>query len=104
MSENFTKNGGVSSGEEETIRLKRMRLPKEPYKILSAPLLKDDFYLNLLDWSDCKNIGIGLQTSVFVWSGCTSKVSKIYEARDCADYVCSVGFLKNSPKLAIGTA
>jgi cell division cycle 20-like protein 1 (cofactor of APC complex) len=53
-------------------------IKSEPYKILEAPYLRDDFYLNLVDWSDNDNIGVGLQTSLFVWSGCTSKVRKVY--------------------------
>ena len=43
-----------------------------------APLLKDDFYLNLVDWSDNDNIGVGLDTSLCVRSGCFSKVTRIY--------------------------
>ncbi len=50
----------------------------EPYKILGAPYLRDDFYLTLVDRSDNDNIGVGLQTSLYVWSGCTSKVRKVY--------------------------
>jgi hypothetical protein len=38
--------------EEEKFKAKKQKkIAKEPYKILDAPLLKDDFYLNLLDWS-----------------------------------------------------
>jgi len=53
---------------------------KEPFKILEAPYLRDDFYLNLVDWSDTNHIGVGLQNSLYVWSGCSSKVKKIYES------------------------
>lgn len=27
------------------------KIPKAPFKVLDAPALKDDFYLNLIDWS-----------------------------------------------------
>jgi hypothetical protein len=38
--------------EDRKINGKRSKkIAKEPYKILDAPLLKDDFYLNVLDWS-----------------------------------------------------
>lgn len=61
---------------------KKVRAPikAQPYKILEAPFLRDDFYLNLVDWSDNDNIGVGLQTSLYIWSGCTSKVRKVYES------------------------
>lgn len=73
-----------------------------PYKILDAPYLRDDFYLNLVDWSSNDHIGVGLQSSIYVWSGCTSKVKKIYEAEAITDYICSVAFLKHTNKICSG--
>lgn len=35
------------------------RIAKEAYKVLDAPGLQDDFYLNLLDWSSNNQIAIG---------------------------------------------
>jgi hypothetical protein len=38
--------------EEGSATIKPTRkVPKLPFKVLDAPSLKDDFYLNLLDWS-----------------------------------------------------
>ena len=31
---------------------KKRNIPKIPYKVLDAPSLLDDFYLNLVDWSN----------------------------------------------------
>lgn len=73
-----------------------------PYKILDAPYLRDDFYLNLVDWSDNDSIGVGLQSSIYLWSGCTSKVKKIYESKSATDYICSISFLKHAPKICAG--
>ncbi|KAM0987779.1 hypothetical protein ACFX2I_011791 [Malus domestica] len=28
-----------------------LKVPRSPYKVLDAPALQDDFYLNLVDWS-----------------------------------------------------
>lgn len=82
---------------------KKRTIQKTPYKILDAPMLKDDFYLNLIDWSYNNNIAVGLQNSIYIWSGCSSKVEKLYESGDYSDYVCSVAFGKNSPFLAFGS-
>jgi cell division cycle 20-like protein 1 (cofactor of APC complex) len=57
---------------------KPRKISKKPYKILDAPNLQDDFYLNLLDWSDSNHIAVALDSSLYVWSGCGSEVSKIY--------------------------
>jgi hypothetical protein len=57
---------------------KRQHLPTQPYKILPATYLRDDFYLNLVDYADSGNIGVGLQGGLFVWSGCATKVTRAF--------------------------
>jgi cell division cycle 20-like protein 1 (cofactor of APC complex) len=37
---------------------------KTPYRVLDAPELADDFYLNLVDWSSTNVLGVGLVTGV----------------------------------------
>jgi len=40
--------------EEELLseQYKKQRvIPSQPFKVLDAPSLQDDFYLNLVDWS-----------------------------------------------------
>jgi cell division cycle 20-like protein 1 (cofactor of APC complex) len=41
--------------------------------------LQDDFYLNLLDWSSNNIIAAGLESLVVLWSGCSSKITPLYE-------------------------
>ena len=43
-------------------------------QVLDAPLLQDDFYLNLVDWSSQNLLAVGLGSSVYLWSASTSKV------------------------------
>lgn len=43
-------------------------------QVLDAPLLQDDFYLNLVDWSSQNILAVGLGSSVYLWSAFTSKV------------------------------
>jgi cell division cycle 20-like protein 1 (cofactor of APC complex) len=62
---------------DQTVKMsakKKRNIQKIPYKILEAPRLKDDFYLNLIDWSQSNQIAVGLQSEVYLWSGCSSKV------------------------------
>ncbi|RIB22307.1 hypothetical protein C2G38_1007703 [Gigaspora rosea] len=35
-------------------------ISRTPYKVLDAPDLQDDFYLNLVDWSSTNVLGVGL--------------------------------------------
>jgi|JI6StandDraft_1071083.scaffolds.fasta_scaffold04240_8 cell division cycle 20-like protein 1 (cofactor of APC complex) len=81
---------------------KKRSIQKQPYKVLEVPQLKDDFYLNLIDWSQNNHVAVGLQSSLYVWSGCSSRVQKIYSSEDYSDYICSVAFGKNNPYLAFG--
>lgn len=36
---------------QPSLQKNHRRVSKKPYKILDAPNLQDDFYLNLIDWS-----------------------------------------------------
>lgn len=51
------------------------KISKAPYKVLDAPLLQDDYYLNLVDWSSSNVLAVALGSAVYLWSACTSKVS-----------------------------
>jgi cell division cycle 20-like protein 1 (cofactor of APC complex) len=49
--------------EEEALKLpqkKTRKIPKIPFKVLDAPQLSDDFYLNLVDWSDSNFLAVAL--------------------------------------------
>ena len=48
-----------------------------PFKVLDAPALQDDFYLNLVDWSSHNVLAVGWGPCVYLWSACTSLVTKL---------------------------
>jgi cell division cycle 20-like protein 1 (cofactor of APC complex) len=52
--------------------LKSRRVSKVPFKVLDAPQLQDDFYLNLVDWSSTNVLAVGLLDAVYIWSACTN--------------------------------
>ena len=76
--ENDTQRTGLNAilSNDEDIQmvnsqtqLKSVRkIPKEPFKVLDAPNLQDDFYLNLLDWSSTNILAVGLNGAVYIWS------------------------------------
>ena len=79
-----------------------------PTRVLDAPGLLDDYYLNLLDWSCTNLVAIALEAQVYVWNAETGDVSKLCEvgSGEEADPE-SVGSLKFSDDgsyLAIGTS
>lgn len=69
---------------------------------MPANNLKDDFYLNLLDYADSGHIGVGLQGGLFIWSGCATKVTKAYEFGEEGESICSLGFMRGGSKVALG--
>lgn len=61
-------------------KLKSVRkIPKEPFKVLDAPNLQDDFYLNLVDWSSSNILAVGLNGAVYIWSASNQNVQKLCE-------------------------
>lgn len=42
---------GFDSDNVIVPKTKQRQIPKIPFKVLDAPALKDDYYLNLVDWS-----------------------------------------------------
>ena len=53
------------------------QISRTPFKVLDAPELADDFYLNLVSWSASNVLGVGLNSCVYLWSAQTSKVTKL---------------------------
>ncbi|AMD21289.1 HER010Wp [Eremothecium sinecaudum] len=50
-----------------------------PERILDAPGFQDDFYLNLLSWSQKNVLAIALDQSLYLWNGETGEVTLLVE-------------------------
>ncbi|KAJ5372277.1 hypothetical protein N7517_004283 [Penicillium concentricum] len=85
----------------ETPRKQARYVNKVPYKVLDAPDLQDDFYLNLVDWGSSNVLGVGLANSVYMWNSHTGGVTRLCELKD--DTVTSVSWIQRGTHLAIGT-
>ncbi|TFY77834.1 hypothetical protein EWM64_g6178 [Hericium alpestre] len=76
---------------------------KTPYRVLDAPELADDFYLNLVDWSSTNVLGVGLGSSVYLWQAHTAAVSKLCDLSSTTDSISSVSWVQKGSTLAVGT-
>lgn len=56
---------------------KLRKINKVPIKVLDAPALYDDFYLNLIDWSSSNLLSVGLSNSVYIWNASNCKVVRL---------------------------
>lgn len=87
----------------QTPRKVPRKVPKVPFKVLDAPHLQDDFYLNLVDWSQTNVLSVGLSSCVYLWSACTSRVTKLCDLGS-EDAVTSVAWTQRGSHLAVGTS
>jgi len=86
-----------------TDRCKR-KIAKVPTKVLDAPSLQDDFYLNLVDWSSQNVLAVGLGSCVYLWSAATSKVTQLCDFSETEDVVTSVAWSEGGRHLAVGSS
>ncbi|KAF9920466.1 ubiquitin-protein transferase activating protein [Linnemannia zychae] len=82
---------------------KKRTILTSPEKILDAPGLVDDYYLNLLSWSCLNQLAIGLDKSVYVWNADSGQVESLVTLKGNMDSVASVSWALDGSSLAVGT-
>lgn len=76
------------------------KISSVPFKVLDAPALQDDFYLNVVDWSSQGLLAVGLGSCVYLWTP-QGKVTKLNDVGQ-TDSITSVSWSKNGNFLSIG--
>lgn len=79
------------------------KISRIPFKVLDAPELQDDFYLNLVDWSSQNVLAVGLGSCVYLWSACTSQVTRLCDLSSDNNSVTSVSWSERGNQVAVGT-
>ena len=80
-------------------------VPSTADRILDAPDLVDDYYLNLLSWSCADVLAIALGPSVYLWSAATGGVSELLRLTAPDAVVTSVSWIKEGGGiLGVGTS
>jgi len=92
----YTQNQEMKS--YKTVR----NISQNAVRILDAPELLDDYYLNLLDWSSDNLLAVGLGRSVYLWNPDSGSVSELLQLAE-NDAVCSVNWNKEGGYVAVGT-
>ena len=79
---------------------------RRPDRILDAPGLQDDFYLNTLDFSARNVLGVGLGASVYLWNGVDGTVKELLslpeDGNGTSAYVASVHWIHDGRSIALG--
>lgn len=82
---------GMIATESRAERISKRPIPKMPFRVLDAPSIMNDYYLNLLDWSSTNVIALGLGDHLYLWNAATRKTSLLV-CSDPGQYVSSVSY------------
>jgi cell division cycle protein 20 (cofactor of APC complex) len=79
-------------------------IPSAPERILDAPDLLDDYYLNLLHWGSNNVVAVALGPCVFLWNASDGGITKLMEVEEEEEYVTSVQWAADGKHVAVGTS
>lgn len=82
---------------------KTRKIPTQPERVLDAPGLVDDFYLNLVSWSCLNAVAVALESQTYIWKADTGSVVQLGEAPE-GTYVSSVDFSNDGMFLGVGAS
>ena len=119
--ENFISNIISAQKENENIlnnnnydsSINQRKINIKPYKELPAPNLIDDFYLNLLDWSQKNQIAVGCSSSVILWNNNKTQSDTLFTYDNNNEnnlqnnenkYVSSLIWSEDGERLAVGNS
>ncbi|OQR89918.1 hypothetical protein THRCLA_09512 [Thraustotheca clavata] len=81
--------------------LLQRHIPSAPTKVLDAPELMDDYYLNLLSWGRNNVLAVALGASLYLWNASTGSIDELM-SMEGDDYISSVSWIQEGNTLAIG--
>jgi len=94
-----------SSGKTQASAKKVTRhIPQVPERILDAPDIVNDYYLNLVDWSSNNHLAVALGSHIYLWNAATGHISQLCELEGVGEYVCSVKWVEEGGYLAVGSS
>lgn len=80
----------------------RRQIHRFPERILDAPDIIDDFYLDLLDWGSSNVVAIALRNCVYLWAASDGSAVQLLSADDETGPVTSVKWAPDGRHLAVG--
>jgi len=97
----------TSRKNKSSTKLVSRHIPSAPTRILDAPDLLDDYYLNLLSWSDTNVLAVALSQTVYLWNAETGHIDELCnvenEGPDAS--ISSVSWIQEGGgHLAVGTS
>lgn len=107
----ITGNGNVGSSSGSVQDQIGRQISSQPDKILDAPDYRDDFYLNLIDWSTTNNLAVALDRDLYIWNATTKSISQLFSMDERSDsngedddYITACSWITKGNILAVGSS
>ncbi|XP_042494846.1 cell division cycle 20.1, cofactor of APC complex-like [Macadamia integrifolia] len=92
----------ISFGQQSKPVKARRHISQSSERILDAPDLLDDYYLNLLDWGSGNVLAIALGNTVYLWDASDGSTSELLTIDDENGPVTSVRWAPDGRHIAVG--
>lgn len=101
----YSASAACAQGKSSA-KLVSRHIPSAPSRILDAPDLMDDYYLNLVDWSASNWLAIALGQTVFLWNAGTGDIEELCSFDEGPNaHISSVKWVQEGgTHLAVGTS
>ncbi|NWR67819.1 CD20B protein, partial [Bucorvus abyssinicus] len=93
-----------TQNEFRAIAIMKSSIPLEPEMRLHITGLRNDYYLNILDWSLENLIAVAVGPAAHIWNGGTLQAIEIVDLNSSSKYISSLAWIKEGTCLAIGTS
>ncbi|KAG8638552.1 hypothetical protein MANES_14G042200v8 [Manihot esculenta] len=78
------------------------QLPVKEAKILDAPNIKNDYYVNIIDWGKNNVLAVALGGALYLWNSENKSILKLLEVQGDSDYPTSIAWSEDTRSLAVG--
>ncbi|NXG54992.1 CD20B protein, partial [Hemiprocne comata] len=93
-----------TQNEFRAVTIMKPSIPLEPEVRLHISGLRNDYYLNILDWSLENLIAIAVGPAAHIWNGGTLQAIESIDLNSSSKYISSLAWIKEGTCLAIGTS
>nr|XP_009942076.1 PREDICTED: cell division cycle protein 20 homolog B [Opisthocomus hoazin] len=93
-----------TQSEFRAVTIVKPSIPLEPEVGFHITGLRNDYYLNILDWSLENLIAIAVGPAAHIWNGGTLQAIENIDLNSSSKYVSSLAWIKEGTCLAIGTS
>ncbi|KAH0627944.1 hypothetical protein JD844_008536 [Phrynosoma platyrhinos] len=96
--------GCKGGSHEQNISAHNEACPLQPETRFHVTGLRDDYYLNILDWSQANLIALALESVVHIWNGERSEKLESIFLYSGSKYIASLAWMRENSYLALGTS